>query len=156
MIYSTLNCIIYQKSLCIFEIYLNQDKNAKQLEIKHPLGSLICISSIRTLTSSWTAFYREDMHDGYCRHVGFRLICLLTTVELLRHDIKMEYYPLMYTPKRLWNARPEYKEFELKVFTQRIYQEIRRNKFNNWREQKREEKSKAHAEHRQDRDYSFE
>jgi uncharacterized phage-like protein YoqJ len=38
---------------------------------------------------------------------------------------------------QLWNLRPEYKQFKLKVFTQRIYQEIRRNKFINWSNKKR-------------------
>ena len=58
---------------------------------------------------------------------------------LLRHDIKHGAYPLL-SPMELWNTRPEYKLFDLNVFRGRIYQEIRRNKFINWCEKKREEK----------------
>jgi hypothetical protein len=75
--------------------------------------------------------------------------------DLLRHDIAMGLYPNLYTPMQLWNLRPEYKQFELKVFTQRIYQEIRRNKFINWCNKKRQEKGEEHAEHRRKRDYTF-
>jgi hypothetical protein len=41
---------------------------------------------------------------------------------------------------QLWNLRPEYKQFELKVFMQHISQEIRRNKFINWCNKKWQEK----------------
>jgi hypothetical protein len=50
---------------------------------------------------------------------------------------------------------PEYKQFELKVFTQCIYQEIRRNKFINWCNKKRQEKEEEHAENCHKRDYMF-
>lgn len=75
--------------------------------------------------------------------------------KLLRSDINNQMYPNVYTPRELWRSRPEYQEFELKVFTQRIYQEIRRNKFINWCQQKRAEKEETHAEHRRQRDYTF-
>jgi hypothetical protein len=39
----------------------------------------------------------------------------------------------------LWSKREEYQEFDLPIFKERIYQEIRRTKFINWMEMKREE-----------------
>jgi len=95
---------------------------------------------------------RTETHDKR----GKLIFSRHPAMDLLRHDIKMGYYPHVYTPKELWNARPEYKEFELKVFMQCIYQEIHRNKFVNWCELKREEKKEAHAQHCQEHDYTFE
>jgi hypothetical protein len=43
----------------------------------------------------------------------------------------------------------------LKVFTQRIYQEIKRTKYINYLNDKREKKATAEEEHRRDRDYTF-
>jgi len=74
--------------------------------------------------------------------------------DLLRQDIKDELYPLL-TPSELWQFRSEYQCFELEVFTQRIYQEIRRNKYINWRELKRAEKEAEREERRNNRDYTF-
>ena len=36
-------------------------------------------------------------------------------------------------------TRPEYKEFDLTIFTRRVYQQMRRKKFVNWMEEKRKE-----------------
>lgn len=74
--------------------------------------------------------------------------------DLLRNDIKNGAYPLL-SPMELWNTRPEYKLFDLTTFRQRIYQEIRRNKFNNWCEVKREQKEGERAERNSKRDYTF-
>ena len=72
--------------------------------------------------------------------------------DLLRSDIKNGAYPLL-SPMQLWNSRPEYKLFDLKIFRQRIYQEIRRNKFINWCEMKRQQKEGEREERK--RDYTF-
>ena len=58
-------------------------------------------------------------------------------------------------PQEIWYSRPEYQEFELKVFTQRIYQEIKRTKYINYLNDKREKKAAAEEQHRRDRDYTF-
>jgi hypothetical protein len=54
-----------------------------------------------------------------------------------------------------WNLHPEYKQFELKVFVQCMYQEICHNKFINWCNKKWQEKEEEHAEHRCKQDYMF-
>lgn len=72
--------------------------------------------------------------------------------DLLRNDVKNGAYPLL-SPAELWNLRPEHKLFDLKTLRQRIYQEIRRNKFINWCEMKRQEKEGERKERK--RDYSF-
>jgi len=74
--------------------------------------------------------------------------------DLLRTDIQNGIYPQL-TPSQMWHSRPEYQEFELKVFTQRIYQEIRRNKHINWANDKREEKAAEVEELRRNRDCTF-
>jgi hypothetical protein len=55
---------------------------------------------------------------------------------------------------QLWNTRPEYKLFDLNVFTGRIYQEIRRAKFCNWCEMKRQQKGE-NAKPARKRNYNF-
>ena len=58
----------------------------------------------------------------------------------LRADIKAKLHKQM-TPEELWESRPEvYKKFKLDIFRQRIYQEIRRNKYLNYLEKKRNAK----------------
>ena len=59
--------------------------------------------------------------------------------ELLRHDINAE-KQLQNTPKLLWKSRPEYQEFDMNIFRNRIYQEKRRRRFLNYLQHKREEK----------------
>jgi len=74
--------------------------------------------------------------------------------DLLRTDIQNGLYPQK-KPEELWHSHPEYEEFELKVFTQRIYQEIRRNKYINYANDKREAKAVEVEVLRRDRDYTF-
>eukprot|EP00957_Ditylum_brightwellii_P124651 9500117-Ditylum_brightwellii.AAC.1 len=50
------------------------------------------------------------------------------------------------TPPRLRASCPEYQAFQIKVFTQRICQEMRRQKFVNYLEWKRVEKRWAFKE----------
>eukprot|EP00957_Ditylum_brightwellii_P016850 1270474-Ditylum_brightwellii.AAC.1 len=50
------------------------------------------------------------------------------------------------TPSQLCASRPEYQAFQLKVFTQRISQEVCRQKFVNYLEWKRVEKCRAFNE----------
>jgi hypothetical protein len=48
--------------------------------------------------------------------------------ELLRQDVKDELH-LQMSVCDLWGKREEYKVFKLPIFTQRVYQEVRRKKF---------------------------
>jgi len=91
---------------------------------------------------------RDETHDRRGKLIFDRS----PAKELLCQDIKDGAYPRL-TPKELWNTRPEYKLFELNVFKGRIYQEIRRNKFINWCEFKRQKKGES-AKHRE-RNYKF-
>lgn len=52
--------------------------------------------------------------------------------ELLRKDVERMRHQMM-KPSELQHTRPEYMEFKPKIFRERIYQEIRRWKFCNWR-----------------------
>jgi hypothetical protein len=59
--------------------------------------------------------------------------------ELLRQDVKDRQHEDM-SPMDLWKSRPEYMVFVLKIFRQRIYQEVRLQKYWNHLEDKRDEK----------------
>jgi hypothetical protein len=72
--------------------------------------------------------------------------------DLLCNDIKNGAYPLL-SPMELWNLHPEYKLFDLMTFRQRIFQEIKRNKFINWCEMKWEQKEGGKEKRK--RDYTF-
>ena len=58
--------------------------------------------------------------------------------QLLRQDIANNSH-LNLTPRQFQKTRVEYQEFDLKVFKRRIYQEVRRVKFINWMEYKRQQ-----------------
>ena len=51
--------------------------------------------------------------------------------ELLRKDVAKKKHKKM-TPKELWKSKKAYQDFDLDVFRQRIYQEIRRTKYYNY------------------------
>lgn len=94
----------------------------------------------------------NETHDT----VGRLIFSRHPAMELLRSDIKCGYYPLLFeTPKKFWESRPEYMEFELGVFRQRIYQEKRKIRFSHWCEKKRHEKKEAYEAHKESRDYTF-
>lgn len=81
---------------------------------------------------------RDEMHDRRGKLIFDRS----PAKDLLRQDIKDGAYPRL-SPMQLWNTRPEYKLFDLKVFKERIYQEIRLAKFFNWCEMKRHQEGKS-------------
>jgi hypothetical protein len=60
---------------------------------------------------------------------------------LLRDDVKNKLHEQM-TPKELWSlpTRAAYRKFTLSIFRQRIYQEIRLQKYTNYLEEKRTKK----------------
>ena len=60
---------------------------------------------------------------------------------LLREDVKNKVH-LGMTPRELHNSRPEYLRFKGKIFRQRIYQEVRRQKFIHYLELQREKEKK--------------
>jgi hypothetical protein len=57
---------------------------------------------------------------------------------LLRDDVVNKRHVGL-RPSQLWSARDEYQEFDIPIFKQHIYHEIRRTKFINWMEMKPEE-----------------
>lgn len=59
--------------------------------------------------------------------------------DLLREDVAAKKH-IGIEPRHLWKTRPEYQEFDLATFRNRIYQEIRRVKFINYLNLKREDK----------------
>jgi hypothetical protein len=58
--------------------------------------------------------------------------------RLLRDDLRNQRHVGL-TPKAFRLTRADYQEFDLEVFRQRIYQEIRRGKFVNWLNERREQ-----------------
>jgi hypothetical protein len=70
---------------------------------------------------------------------GVRIFRMSPALPLLQADIQSGRHNEL-TPSALRASRPEYAEWELKVFTQRIYQQVRRQKFINYLEWKREQK----------------
>ena len=68
----------------------------------------------------------------------------------LAKDVKKKWH-LKYKPCELRRKRQVYRQFELAVFRQRIYQQVRREKFENHLEEQREKKRKARQEHLQSR-----
>jgi hypothetical protein len=75
---------------------------------------------------------RNETHDRRGRLIFDRS----PAKDLLCNDIKNGAYPPLLSPMELWNLCPEYKLFDLMMFRQCIFQEIRRNKFINWCEMK--------------------
>jgi hypothetical protein len=61
--------------------------------------------------------------------------------KLLRQDVKDRKNEEM-SPMDLWHSRPEYMVFTLSIFRQRIYQELRLQKYWNYLEDKRKKKEK--------------
>jgi hypothetical protein len=56
--------------------------------------------------------------------------------ELLRSDVIAGAHEDV-SPMELWQSRPEYMRFKLKKFRQRIYQEVRLQKYYHWRDVER-------------------
>lgn len=101
---------------------------------------------VSALMHDLTLHPRNETHDRRGKPIFDRS----PAKDLLRQDIKEGVYPSL-TPMELWSSRPEYREFELSVFRGRIYQEIRRTKFLNWCQLKREKKEAEKKE----RNYKF-
>ena len=74
---------------------------------------------------------------------GNRIFSMTEAKDLLLADVKAGKH-LQMEPKKLQATGPPiYREFDLSVFQQKIHQTVRRIKFENWLEMKREEKEKA-------------
>jgi hypothetical protein len=91
---------------------------------------------------------RQETHDRRGKVIFDRS----PAKDLLRQDIKDGAYPRL-SPIQLWNTRPEYQLFDPIVFKGRIYQEIRRAKFVNWCEMKRQQNGKTARSRK--RNYKF-
>ena len=77
-------------------------------------------------------FPRKEKNDR-----GELVFDLHEAKKLLRHDVKRGRH-LGKSPKQLRETRDEYKEFELKIFKGRIYQEIKYQKFVRYLQERRE------------------
>lgn len=74
--------------------------------------------------------------------IGRRIFRMSPAAPLLQADVQNGHHHQL-TPSALKASRPEYGEWELKIFTQRIYQAERRVKFINYLEWKRQQKVDA-------------
>jgi hypothetical protein len=77
--------------------------------------------------------------QGTHNHRGELIFDQSPAKELLRQDVKDRQHIEM-SPMELWHTRPEYLLFALKIFRQRIYQEVRLQKYWNHLEDKRTKK----------------
>ena len=78
-------------------------------------------------------------------HRGELVFDLHPAKLLLCEDIKAGAHVEM-VPSKFQQTRVEYKEFDPDIFRQRIYQEERYQKYQNWLEDKRTEKQRAHKQ----------
>jgi hypothetical protein len=87
------------------------------------------------------AYYVHDrrLHPRRTTNRRGELVFDLHLAKLLLRDDVANNRHVGLRPSQLWSKREEYQEFDLPTFKQRIYQEIKRTKFINWMEMKREE-----------------
>ena len=64
--------------------------------------------------------------------------------DRLRRDVLRGVHERL-TPAEMWEWRTVYQKYDLDIFRHRVYQEIRRNKFLNWLDDKRTEKRQKFA-----------
>ena len=83
-------------------------------------------------------------------HCGELVFAFSEAKKKLKKDVERRKHKTM-KPIDLRNTRPEYKVFTLDKFRQRIYQQERREKFENYLEDKRDEKAKERQAHLQNR-----
>ena len=72
-------------------------------------------------------------------HRGEPIFDLHPAKMLLRSDVAEGKHKVM-KPLLLWQSRVEYQQFRLEIFRHRIYQEVRRVKFNYWLNEQRKTK----------------
>ena len=72
-------------------------------------------------------------------HRGEAVFDMHVAKKMLQQDIKKGKHKIM-SPSELWESRNEYMQFTLNKFRQRIYQEIRLQKYINYREWKQTQK----------------
>lgn len=91
----------------------------------------------------WVAFQTDQRRFPVQYHYanGDRIFQLSPAQAKLEEDVKNGHHNWM-TPTALRATRPEYMEWPLDVFTQRIYQAVRQWKFINYLEKRRAEKKK--------------
>jgi len=85
------------------------------------------------LTQDREVFPRKDVNAR-----GEPVFDLHPAKDLLRQDVADKKHILL-TPQQLWRTRKEYQDFTKPIFRQRIYQAVRREKFLNYLQHKREE-----------------
>ena len=87
------------------------------------------------------AYYVHDwrLHPWQTTNGRGELVFDLHPAKLLLRDDVANNRHVGLRPLQLWSKREEYKEFDLPIFKERIYQEIRHTKFINWMEMKWEE-----------------
>jgi SAP domain len=74
--------------------------------------------------------------------------------ETLREDVKNKLYGIL-KPRELWELRKVYQKYDPNIFRQRIYQEIRRNKYLNYLEKKRTKKRRIFEAEKEGQDVNF-
>ena len=88
------------------------------------------LKKITQQQTEWKAYLRDvDLQPRNSHNNrGEPSFDLSPAKELLRNDVTNGLHKDM-TPSELWQSRPEYMQFKLKVFRQRIYQEVRLQKY---------------------------
>jgi hypothetical protein len=107
--------------------------------------------------SQWeeAAFQLDQLsleHPGTHNDRGEPIFDRSPAKKLLRQDVKDGRHDEM-SPKDLWCSRPQYMVFALDIFRQRIYQQVRLQKYLNYLDDKRKKKEEENPPGR--RHYTF-
>ena len=118
----------------------------------------VILADLTDEASQWDeAAFQHDRQlvepQGTHNHRGEPIFDRSPAQPLLRQDVKHGHHDEI-SPIDLWNSRPEYKVFALKIFRHRIYQEVRLQKYWNHLEDKRKKKEAINPP-TGPRDYTF-
>ncbi len=115
----------------------------KQLKAHREQMNLKDIRSMK----QWEDFkrLRQQHPEPLTYDNGRRIFRQSAAYELLRTDVYAENHRMM-TPSLFRTTRPEYKEWDLTEFSQRIFQMERQKKFVNYLEKRRDEEKKKKEE----------
>ena len=105
-------------------------------------------------SAQWTAYQRDRAlfpEENAVYPNGRHLFRLSPAHPLLTEDVRQGLHHKM-TPTALRATRKEYEEWDLDIFTQRIYQTERQLKFINYLERKRVERKKRRGHGRMEDD----
>ena len=140
-----------EEAWCIYSVFTAfQSVSFEQFKKQLHAHRKQCLKFIERTTEEEAAFQHDRaLHPRQTHNNrGEPVFDMLPAKELLRKDVRSGKHLIM-TPTELQESRPEYMLFKKRKFKERIYQEVRRNKFIYFLEQKREKQAKKQDKKRQ-------